>query len=322
MANFKFISVCLAAILVFSQCDEEETQAKFSTKHRGTFSQGWPHLYHDGEPYIGDNFIVYSEKSSQAWRKEVARMAEESRIDVMEHFGVTDEDFDFVPLQAADRKIHILTNYDQWNMAVAYRDGFVIRSKDGPNFGGDHVRWHYVFQHELTHVVEFLLIGTPNRSNSSSVWMREGFGNYGARNHRIQTVAELEAWQEKMKDVEGDGNPIDIIIWQDFPQSVLDANTTVEYYGFFELAIRYLLDEEHGNGTNIENLKAYFEDIGDGISYKNGLFKHFNIVHDDFRENYWTIMTEYLNKTEGLGSSRSSNEVIDLVYQDCVPQTR
>lgn len=285
-------------MITFCQCSkDEEYQEARQIKWRGSWSNGWPTLYHDGEPYEGENFIVYSEKSSQAWRQEVAGKAEESLIDIMTRFDLADVDFNFVPSQD-NRKIHILTNYDQWNRAVAYRDGIIIRSKDGPNFLGDHQTWQFVFQHEITHVIEFLLIGTPNRSNSSAVWMREGFGNYGARNHRIQTVEELQAWQEKMKDVPGEGNPIDIVFWSDFPQSVTQANTTAEYYGFFELGVRYLLDEENGNGTNIENLKAYFEDIGNGVSYKTGLKKHFSLDADDFKANYWNLMTEYLAKSE------------------------
>ncbi|MEP4091308.1 hypothetical protein [Reichenbachiella sp.] len=284
-------------VTVFSNCSKDDEPKTTQTKWRGTWSNGWPSLFHDGEPYEGENFVVYSDKSSQAWRKEVSEKAEESLTDIMTRFNLVNEDFDFVPLQS-DGKIDILTNYDQWNRAVAYRDGIIIRSKDGPNFFGDHQMWQYVFQHEITHVIEFLLIGTPNRSNSSSVWMREGFGNYGARNHRIQAVEELEAWQEKMKDVPGEGNPIGIVVWSDFPESVTDANTTTEYYGFFELGVRYLLDEENGNGTNIDNLKAYFEDLGEGVSYRNAFKKHFNLDSDEFRDNYWTIMTNYLTESE------------------------
>ncbi|MEO9966519.1 MAG: hypothetical protein ABJF11_12055 [Reichenbachiella sp.] len=293
----KKIMLVLIATMVFGACSDEKEENTTATKWRGSWTPRYPNLYHDGEPVEGENFIVYSDKSSQTWRKEVAVKAEESLSDIMTRFDLKSSDFDFVPLQD-ERKIHILTNYDQWNIALAYRDGIIIRSKDGPNFFGDHQTWQYVFQHEITHVIEFLLIGTPSHSNSSSVWMREGFGNYGARNHRIQSVEELEAWREKMKDVEGEGNPISIVGWSDFPESVVSGGTTGEYYGFFELGVRYILDEEKGNGTNIDNLKAYFEDIGDGVSYKAAFLKHFNMDADEFRDNYWTIMKEYLEQPE------------------------
>ncbi|MEP5612227.1 MAG: hypothetical protein ABJP45_08255 [Cyclobacteriaceae bacterium] len=284
-------------LILFTQCSKSDDSIDVPelTQLRGSWSPYWGTLYHDGAPYEGENFIVYSDKSSQEWRKTVAELAEESLQDIKANFNITDEDFRFVGTQT-EKKIHILTNYDQWNIAVAYRDGIIIRSKDGPNFSGDHDRWHKVFQHEITHVIEFLLIGNFNQRNSNSVWMREGFGNYGARNHRIQTVSELKSWQEKMKDVPGEGNPIRILKWDNFPQSVVDNGTTGEYYGFFELGVRYLLDEENGNGTSIENLKAYFEDLAEGMGQNSAFSKHFGISVSEFRDNYWTIMEEYLTE--------------------------
>lgn len=296
--KFKILLPLFLVAAFFSQCDKDEDPETAQVKLRGTWSNGWPNLFHDGEPLEGENFIVYSDKSSQTWRQQLAELAEDARTDIMTRFNLKNEDFDFVAIQSNDRKIHILTNFDQWNIALAYRDGIIMRSKDGPNFFGDHQRWQYVFQHEITHVIEFLLIGTAKYSNASAVWMREGFGNYGARNHRIQTVEELDAWRDKMKDVSGEGNPISIITWSNFPQSVVDAGTTGEYYGFFELGVRYLLDEENGNGTSIENLKAYFEDIGEGIPYVTAFEKHFGLNHQDFKDNFWTLMSEYLNGNE------------------------
>ncbi|MEP1097402.1 MAG: hypothetical protein ABJG78_19955 [Cyclobacteriaceae bacterium] len=285
-------------MLVAIQCSEKEEDtvtAPESTKLRGSWSPYWSTLFHDGVPYEGENFIVFSDKSSQEWRKTVAELAEESLLDIKTNFNLTDEDFRFVGTQP-EKKIHILTNYDQWNIAVAYRDGIIIRSKDGPNFFGDHDTWHKVFQHEITHVIEFLLIGEFNQRNSNSVWMREGFGNYGARNHRIQTVAQLKDWQDTMKDVPGEGNPIRIIKWSDFPKSVVDNGTTGEFYGFFELGVRYLLDEENGNGTSIENLKAYFEDLAGGSNQNSAFTKNFGITVSEFRDSFWILMEDYLTE--------------------------
>jgi len=283
-------------IFLSIQCSKDDSVAEISqrtVKFKGSWTPFYPELFHDGSPFTGVNFIVYSEKSSQNWREEVAELAEQSLSDIKSRFNLNYEDFDFVGTQS-DRKIHILTNYDQWNIALAYRDGIIIRSKDGPNFFGDHETWQKVFQHEITHVIEFLLIGDFSRRNANTVWMREGFGNYGARNHRIKTVGELRLWQEKMKDVPGQGNPINIKGWSDFPQSVIDGGNTGEYYCFFELAVRFLLDDVKGNGTNIDNLKAYYEDLGNGIPHESAFNTHFGLTLNEYQSNYWTMMEEYL----------------------------
>ncbi len=295
----------IALALIFVQCsgkgqepepipeEKEEEPGSVAQKFGGSWTSFRPSLFHDGASVEGENFIVYSDKSSQAWRETILGLAEESFLDIKTNFGLEDSDFRFVSTQP-NRKIHILTNYDQYNRAEAYRDGLIMRSKDGPNFFGDHETWHKVFQHEITHVVEFLIIGIFDHSWANAVWMREGFANYGARNHRIQTVAQLAEWREKMKAVEGGGNPIEIKLWGDFPASVISNNTTTEYYGFFELAVRYLLDEEKGNGTSFEDLKAYFDDLGAGVDRDTAFRNHFGMTMTTFKNNFWALMERYL----------------------------
>ncbi|MEQ9297346.1 MAG: hypothetical protein RIF33_02235 [Cyclobacteriaceae bacterium] len=288
------------SIITSIQCSEKDEESALETTEelprvRGSWSPYWSDLYHDGAPYESENFIVYSDKSSDQWRITVAGLAEKALVDIKTHLNVEAKDFDFVSTQL-NKKIHILTNFDQWNIAVAYRDGIIIRSKDGPNFFGDHETWQKVFEHELTHVVEFLLIGDFNFRQANTVWMREGFGNYGARNFRIQTLAQLTEWQKKMQNVAGEGNPIDIRSWGNFPQSVIDSGTTGEYYGFFELAVRYLVDEEHGNGTSIEDLKAYLEDLGKGVDQDAAFTEHFGISQVVYRNDFWSLMEVYLSE--------------------------
>lgn len=298
----RLVLTYIVVSLIFLQCSKNEVIPQTGTapiKLRGSWSNGWPNLFHDGKTVTSDNFIVYSDKSSQAWREELAQLAEVAFQDLKEFLDVNDSDFNFVSTQP-NRKIHILTNYDQWGIAVAYRDGIIVRSKDGPNFltgdGGSHAIWLNVLEHELTHVIEFLLIGEPAKNQASAVWMREGFGNYGARNHRTQTVQELRDWKELMRNVPGGGNPIDIEVWGDFPQSVIDNRNTLGYYPFFELAFRYLVDEENGNGTSIIDFKAYLEDLGVGVHRSTAFETRFGMTMTEFHDNFWTLMESYLGQ--------------------------
>lgn len=276
----------------------ESTQEFRSTTTRGSWNAGWNDRWHDGAPVESEHFVVYSEKSSQVMRAQIAAEAETALEDIKSIIEYREGDFDFQPNWATiwgSNKIHILADYGQNNFAgLAYRDGLIVRAKDSPRFNGDTDRWQRVFQHEITHVTEFLMIGDPTYQQANTVWMREGFASYGARIHTINTVEEIEAWQSKMQNEEGGGNPIGIEVWSDFPQSVLDARTTIEYYPFFELAVRYLLDP-NGHGKTMQDIKAFFNDLGLGIPVSTAFVTHFEMTLDSFQENYWSLMKSYLN---------------------------
>lgn len=292
------IVLLLFSIAFFAGClSTESTEEQL---YPGSWSVGWPNLKHDNMPYESDHFIVFSDGSNPDWRQRMADSAEAALQDILLIENVGYEDFTFLSGNR-DKKIHILADYNQQAASgFAYRDGVIIRALDSPRYSPSNYQrapWSMVLQHEITHVTEFLLIGDPKFQQANDVWLREGFANVGARNHRIQTTAELNDWKELMIDVEGSGNPIGIHRWSDFPQSVLDNQTTIEYYGFFELAARYLVDP-NGNGTSIENLKDLYTDLGNGKRFDYALEDNFGITLRDFEDNYWTLMENYLKNPE------------------------
>lgn len=232
-------------------------------------------------------------------RTQMATEAETALEDIKSIIEYQEGDFDFQPNWAAiwgANKIHILADYGQVSQwGLAYRDGLIIRSKDSPLFNGDTERWSRVFQHEITHVAEFLMIGAPRYQQTNTVWMREGFANYGARNHAVQTIQEIDAWLDKRANVPGQGNPIAIRVWGDFPQEIRDIpGETTSYYAFFELGVRYLLDP-NGQGKTIQDMKAFYDDLGRGIPVSTAFVTHFGMTLDHFEENYWDLMRSYLN---------------------------
>lgn len=259
----------------------------------GTWNQFWNDRWHDGSPIESDNFIVFSERSSLSMRQQILNDAETSLIDLKSLIQYSDGDFQFRSDYESE-KIHILADYNQQPFAgLAYRDGFIIRAKDSPRYDGNSERWHNVFQLEMAHVIEFLLIGAYNYRLANTVWMREGFGNYGARNHKIQTVDQLNAWRNSMQNITGKGNPIAIRVWSDFPQSVIDNNTFVDYYAFFELAVRYLLDP-NGQNKTIEDLKNFYDNLGNGMAVNTAFQNNFDLNMDEFQASYWDLMAAYL----------------------------
>lgn len=266
----------------------------------GSWSGAWPGLRHDGNPFESDRVIVYSGYSSQTAREDAAGVAEVAIDDVMSVLDVTWADFTFQTWYEKD-KIDVFIDFKQMSSlglsGRAYRDGVLIQAKDSQTWaqlGASKERWRRILQHELTHVAEHLLIGNPDAQGANSVWLREGGANYVSHNQAVHTQATLSAWQSKMANVPGAGNPIAIYRWSDFPQSVIDNNTWSQYYDYFELSTRFLIDP-NGHGGSIENLKALYEELGQGVSFRTAFENNFGISVTDFHANWWDLMRAYLS---------------------------
>ncbi len=258
---------------------------------------------HDGSPVVSDNFLVFSGYASQAARQYASDVAEESLGEIMEFYAITPDAFEFMPTYE-EPKIHILAIKDQdfrRNSGFAYRDGLVIISRESPNYqawGFEPVRYKRLIQHETMHVVEFLLIGNPVFRQASDVWWREGVAHYMSRPRpsMITTRQQVEEWRDSHQQLPGGGNPIAIHVWSNFPQAVVDAGTTGQYYDMFELTIRYLLDEA-GNGGSPQDVLDLYDTMGSGFTFARAARDHFGIDLEDFQNNYWEIMLDYLDRT-------------------------
>ncbi|MEP2511949.1 MAG: hypothetical protein ABJH72_21440 [Reichenbachiella sp.] len=285
----------ILSLLFLVSCESDESEE--SLVYVGPWIPGWPQLGHDGEPYESDRFIVYSNFSSFETKVETSEYAESIIDEVLEVFEVTWDDYRFVASQS-NKKIVIFSDHDQRleSGGLAYRDGIIIRALHSPLYEQNYTlhRWKRTLKHELTHVNEFLLIGDNNYRLANTVWFREGIANYISENQSVSELSHLEVWQEKMKDVSGGGNPIGIKVWGDFPQSQINANAESEYYAFFELGIRYLLDSK-GNGSTISDVKSFYEELGNGISVAIAFENNFGLSLNTFEAQYWDLMTDYLS---------------------------
>lgn len=260
---------------------------------------------HDGNPVISQNFMVISGTASQAERQYISDVAEESLAEVLEFLDITTDVFDFLPTYD-EPKIHILAIKEQdFGPAdgFAYRDGAVILSRESPRYteiGHNETTHKYLIKHEITHVVESLLIGSPTFSGASDVWWREGFAQCmayymgGQFRDMITTTSNLEEWQASHVDIPGGGNPIDVHIWDDFPQVILDTEEMWTYYKMFELTVRYLLDPD-GYGALPEDVLLY-DAMGDGVFFDGAMLDIFGLDIVTFEDNYWDIMFDYLDR--------------------------
>jgi hypothetical protein len=268
--------------------------------YTGSWTPYYPTLLHDGVPVESDHFIVYSNYSSQLARAEVSARAEALWPEILEHYAV--EDSDFTWLDAYDsHKIHLFADYGVMNQSgLAYRDGAIMRAVDHANYDQFYTEESYrrVLKHEISHVVEFLLIGTFVHRQANDVWLREGGATYsGGAGSPIDTVAKLDAWRAAMANVPGAGNPIGVHVWSDFPAEILAANRTIEYYPLFQLATRILVEPE-GNGTTMADLVALYDDLGAGVDFPTAFQSRFGISLVQFELAFFTIAESFLADTE------------------------
>ena len=141
-------------------------------------------------------------------------------------------------------------------------------------------------------MVEFLLMGVSGYQYANEGWLREGSASHLARIHTVRNRAQLKAWIVAQAAVPGGGNPIGIHVWNDFPASVLGANRTIDYYPFFKLAVRYLVDPE-GHGGTVEDLVALHEELGRGVPLP-AAFEAIGISLASFEASYFDLMRAYL----------------------------
>jgi len=278
-------------------------QLDFSGSWNPARSFGGP-FGHDGHPVQGEHFIVYSGTASQAARQYTLDVAEQALEEILDSLDLTPAAFDFLP-SYPEPKIHILAIKDQDfgnNSGFAYRDGLVVISREAPQytrFGFDDTVYKRLIKHESTHVVEFLLIGTPQYRQASEVWWREGFAHYLSRPRpsMITTRARVEEWRESHASLAGLGNPVAIRSFSDFPQSILAAGQTFSYYDLFELTVRYLLDPR-GFGASAEEVIALYDSMGQGVPFQTAMEQTLGLDVRDLELNYWDIILTYLDSLE------------------------
>ena len=255
---------------------------------------------HDGNPLVSEHFMVFSGYASTEARQIAADIAEESLAEIFDYVGVTTDDFGWQP-NWEPKKIHILALAQQdfrTNSGFAYRDGLVILSTEHENyqnFGFDMDRYKRLIKHEGYHVVEFLLIGDPQYQQGNDVWLREGMAQFvsGPRPEQITSRQQLDDWRAAHIDVDGAGNPIAVHVWSDFPDEILNSGQTYSYYQLFELAVRYLLDE-NGLGKTPRDLVRIYDDLGRGLPFHVAFELHMGMSLQSFHDNFWQLMNGYL----------------------------
>jgi hypothetical protein len=246
---------------------------------------------HDGQLCRGTYCTVYSDEASEEMKQQMAEIADERFIQIMRFFDFHNVSDFIYPPGYSKIEIYINRNHPE-NIAWAYWNGFIITIRSSTISGHWYNYAVYTARHELTHNFEFLIEGRDVLG--SDVWFREGIAVYvGCLEYkgwqRIENLNQLESWISQNQNVPGQGNPIRIHQNEDFPPG---ANWH-QYYQFFELAMRYLLDDR-GMGKAPKNVLRLFYDMREGIPFPASFQSHFGISLSDFENEFYDRMRTYL----------------------------
>jgi hypothetical protein len=242
---------------------------------------------HDNRVYESENFLVFSDASSDETKELFASMAEQALGEVLEDFGFAGP----AELGIADRASKITTYCSRYRQIdeIAFPFGFYLYGSDSQLYlagGPYHDRYRENQKHEIVHVFTFLLGLTE--TNLPNFWFNEGLAEYvsGGAFDPITTVHQLDQWMAG----EDHFNPISVRSWQDLP---VPHARTGEYYPMFGLAVRYLLEPMGGGRTHLD-VRAMVEDMVSGDPFETAFERRFGMSVDEYEAGFLTLIREFL----------------------------
>ncbi|MEJ2218045.1 MAG: hypothetical protein P8099_15665 [Gemmatimonadota bacterium] len=252
---------------------------------------------HDGSPYRSAFFTVYSDAAPDAVKRQVGEIADTCWAQILKLFDVDDSTTFRYPPGASRLEIYINRNHEE-GINWAYWGGFIITIRAAEITGHRHDYVVYTVAHELTHDLEFLIEGREDLG--TDVWFKEGIATFigcleSTAFRTIRSLSELDSWIAQNRDVPGGGNPIAIHQDSDYPPEA-DRN---QYYRLFELALRYLLDEQ-GAGRSVQDVRDVFVDLSDGIPFPVSFRERFGMDVDDFEAGFFDHVRSYLSPVAAL----------------------
>lgn len=245
-------------------------------------------LTYDNRVLETENVLTFSDASSDQVKIEYARMTEVSFAEIKEIFDIKTS----AELGIRDRitRLRIYSNCNKIHRQAALESGFVLYSLDSSEWGNrpetdpDFYSWYQrMVKHETMHVVQFKLGGVYARVWA---WYTEGIAEHisGGAFTPISCWPEVVEWRQDPDHA----NPVSVERLDQIPE-----NTWGEHYPLFGLAVRYLLDPA-GKGRTIQDLKAMFVDIGEGMDFVEAFELHMGINLDLYEARFWELMQAYL----------------------------
>jgi len=245
----------------------------------------WPH---DGVPYESERIIVYSDSASNASKRMVAEATEQVLAEIEEALGIESMLYDFPP---GRDKIDVYVDLSRpvvWG-GWAYYGGFLVSGR----VCSETACHKQTLKHEMMHVVAYLLEGYRTTDFMyTDVWFDEGLAEHVSGARRITSPHALRIYRNRIQPYLEDGNPIRVRTWSDFdpPSAGLYGEGL---YPLFELAVRYLVDE-NGLGGSPEDAVSVFLDIRAGLTFAEAFENRFGFSLADYEASFFERMADYV----------------------------
>jgi hypothetical protein len=252
---------------------------------------------HDGSPYESEHIRIFADWARDRDKIRFAEEAEKSLAFVQEFLGIADEEIHYPHPQGKIDIYASSTHHSELQGGWAYYGGFLF-DYDRTSF--IHISIDYpedfpyepLFNHEMTHVVEYLVEGHgPGNAMLSETWFHEGGAVYVAQDMppRIDTLTRLDALRQTLADVPGGGNPVLIRTWEDIPAYYFVNNRLNDLYALFELAAHYLADT-----YGVEQFRLIYLELRAGASFEEAFASHYGMSVSEYRESFFALMKDYL----------------------------
>jgi hypothetical protein len=144
--------------------------------------------------------------------------------------------------------------------------------------------------HELTYVVQSLLIGDDNPA-LVDVWLTVGLAEAVSGGTAGGRISDFEQMDELRQQYGWSLNPIKMHR-HDYP--VMEGIIYYYYYPMFQLAVEYLVDV-NGYGKTFVDIKNLFLDVSVGVPFQTAFENRLGMKVEEYELQFFDLMSHYLS---------------------------
>jgi hypothetical protein len=265
-----------------------------------TFYQNFTEpVEHDGRIFESNAILTFSDASAEEMKVLFSKSAEEDLREIMASLAVADAAELGISAAAPDSKIKIYARrrppYATGIWIGALNPAIIFDSIDcqrfSSNLAANHAYVRRGLKHEITHMVQLLIIGLQNVVDSwPPCWFTEGLAEHvsgGASScpGPITTVDQLDAW---LSDPRHSVAPLEIQEFEDIPSGL-----GCEYYTLFGLVLDFLLDPQGGGRTGAD-VKALLVELAQSRDFPAAFANYMGMSVDYLRDNLRDVLAAWL----------------------------
>lgn len=259
---------------------------------------------HDGRIFESNSVLTFSDSSSEEMKVLFSKSAEEDLLGIMAALAVADAAELGISGSDPGTKMKIYAR-----RAPPYSTGIWVGVQNSaimfdaidcqrlsPDLAANHAYVRRGLKHEITHMVQLLIIGPPNITSSwPPCWFTEGLaehvsGGVSSCPAPITTVAQLDAW---LSDPRHSVHPLEIQEFEDIPSGL-----GCEYYAMFNLVLDFLL-APNGGGRTGADVKALLQELARNHDFPLAFSRHMGMSVDHLHDNLRDLLADWLQRRSG-----------------------